>query len=108
MQTKSFDYNSEESDQSTLSFYFTEDSRLSKYSEEDVFIMQEVNEIFYIDHSDIRNSVFRVSWVGFPGWYTSYTLQSLGMNNRSTFSIQVAHMIRQGLEDGVSQGPFKC
>lgn len=46
------------------------DERFHNYTIEDEFIIESIERVVSIDHSDVRNTQLKVKWLGFGTFYT--------------------------------------
>ena len=55
--------------------YALDDPAYAKYTEKDTFIIDQMVDLVEVDHKDVLNSTFSVSWIGFPGHLSKYSVK---------------------------------
>ncbi|CDW79938.1 UNKNOWN [Stylonychia lemnae] len=82
------------------------DQRFRHQTIKDVFRIDEIQHLVFIDTRDVLNSTFQVQWLGFRSWCTLQTGQQLLMEKTS--SPHRVFMIKQAIERTYQMPEFHC
>ena len=76
--------------------YFDKDRRFKNYTPEDSFQIYTIEQIMTVNWENPLESLLMISWIGFPNYPSTYTIQKMLESARlPRVKITVGHMIKE-------------
>ena len=70
--------------------FYQKDRRYKDFTENDIFEVESLERLIFVDHQDILKSEIEVQWIGFHGMNNRYSIEKI-LNSDITISLTMLH-----------------